>query len=101
ERAGAVCRTDAGVAGERCRRGRVKRYPGKNKGGFPRLCRVMDAVNYCAMSFIFFSGRTFTCTEAGFALKVVGSLVIGWMPLRAFCAGLCLVTILNMPGMVK
>ena len=53
------------------------------------------------MSLSFFSGRTRTAVEAGFALNITSSLVKGLMPLRAFVAGLRTVLIFNKPGRTK
>src|SRR5690606_22897362 len=54
-----------------------------------------------AASLSFFSGRTFTLTEAGLAANHCSSLVKGLMPLRFGLAGTLTEVILSRPGRVK
>src|ERR1700721_2846167 len=52
-------------------------------------------------SLVAFTGRALMIFRAGFALKTVGSLVNGLMPLRAFVAGFLTTTNLANPGTTK
>src|SRR6187549_3798021 len=45
-----------------------------------------------------FTGRAFNTLRAGFALKVIGSLVNGLIPCRSFVAGFLMTTNLAKPG---
>ena len=49
----------------------------------------------------FFSGKTLTVLDAGLALKTHGSPVNGFLPLRAFVAGLLFNFMFNMPPNLK
>src|SRR5688572_24407342 len=70
---------------------------GLERGPFSCNERVAQA----AASFNFFSGRTFTLVEAGFAANHCSSLVNGLMPLRFGFAGTLTAVIFSRPGRVK
>jgi len=53
-----------------------------NQPGCGSLSRRTRRRDQAAASFNFFSGRTLTLTDAGFAAKTCSTLVNGLMPLR-------------------
>ena len=56
---------------------------------------------YSAASFSFFSGRTLSRTEAGFAANHLSSPVNGSLPKRFFLAGTSCATTFSNPGSVN
>src|SRR5688572_20865146 len=63
--------------------------------------RRVHARTYLTKSLSAFSGRILTTLRAGLALKSIGSLVKGLMPLRALVAAFLMTDILARPGRVK
>src|SRR5208283_177479 len=61
----------------------------------------MQDFRYATASLAAFTGRPLTTLRAGFALKTVGSLVNGVMPLRSLVAGFLTTTMRTSPGTMK